>query len=153
MLKTETRRIGPALYYVRQLGALEGQGVLVRLFKILGAALPELVQAKAGGEAGSLSTAALATLASKIEEEDLDYFVRKFAPCTNVHVTEGALKTAGPAPLDDTRRDALFAGAYGDMFRWLKFCLEVNFGNFSVGLTGAAPSTPPAMTPTPSPNT
>lgn len=80
---------------------------------------------------------ALTELASRLTVDDLEYVVREFGQTTQVAVDLGE-KGTGLVPLNTERQELHFAGRYGQMFRWIGFCLEVNYRDFfkGSGITG-----------------
>ena len=75
----------------------------------------------------------LTELGSRLTEEDLEYFASVFGATTQVEREPGKLL---PLTLQD--QEIHFAGRFGEMFRWLGFCLEVNYSDF-FGNSGPAP--------------
>lgn len=145
MLETREKTIGNHTYYVRQLGATKGRQALVRLVKTLG---PVLGAALGGMSLEQMSKSKepinvmdmdadtiaplLESLATHINESDLEWFCDTFGECTQVKTPEG-----GQVPLNKEKQELHFAGRYGEMFRWLGFCLEVNFKDFlSIPVSG-----------------
>lgn len=137
MLKTETRRIGAFDYKVTQLDAVRGRRALTRLAKIV------LGGASAGQNEESIQAAgavALDKIADRLSEADIDYFCDLFAG--NTTVTGG--EYAGKEPDLGGIFALHFAGEYKDMFLWLVFALEVNFGGFFKGLGALRAKVAPA---------
>lgn len=120
--KQEETRIGGYTYKVTQLDAITGIEVLARLWNTLG---PSLGSVDKIDEAGVMK--ALGGLASSLKADDVRYFVTKFAKLTAV--SGGDLKEGAEPQLSDIF-EAHFAGRYLDLFRWLKFCFEVNYRSF-----------------------
>lgn len=115
-LQAQTRVIEGKEYSVTPLGAVTGRKVLTRLLKIVGPAIDK---------------ASIGDLVANLQESDIDYFCDLFAKSTRV--TTGTDKNNMPVqPLlsDNGLFDLHFAGNYGAMVLWLKFCLEVNFSSF-----------------------
>lgn len=61
-----------------------------------------------------------------LTEEDLDLLVETFGEVTTV---SGRTPDGQPTTLklDQRQRDAIFAGAFEDMFEWLEACVKLNF--------------------------
>jgi hypothetical protein len=134
MMQSETKTIGSTEYEVTQLPSGRGRKLLLRLVRIVGPAVGELLK---GGEAGTATlasvsaeglSAAVGELAARLGEDDFEYAVKELASSTKVRVDGGGL-----VPLASVL-DLHFAGAYGEMLSWLAFALEVNFRSFFSGL-------------------
>lgn len=138
MLKTASKTIGNHTYTVRQLGASEGRKMLVRLVKILGPVLATLLSSapdkskappKLGWSLGSTKVEdlgkALEVLATRAQEADLEYLCSTLGMATTVGLGGGK-----EIPLTLEAQELHFAGAYGDMFKWLAFALEHNYSDF-----------------------
>lgn len=152
--KQQERAISGVRYRVTQFGALTGGEFLFRVgTPLLGLAAGTL------GSKKPLSAGAISLLTSQLKPEDFSWALSQFATCTQVQIvdTHGA-----PHPRTGERKatwvelegiyDDHFAGDYGAMLEWLKFCAEVNFASFFVGLgENAAPearaATPPSTSP------
>ena len=122
MLGSQERVIGGVTYKVFQLGALTGRAALVRLVKLMGGAL--------SGDRRDVGSI-IAKVAESLSESDVAYFCDLFAPQTTVTTAPGK------SPKLDTIFDLHFAGKYMELFEWLRFCVEVNFGNVFTGLASA----------------
>ena len=80
-----------------------------------------------------------------LAETDVDYLRDKFSGMTQVKLGDGR---------DVRLKEVLshqFAGEYGAMFEWMKFSMEVNFGDFFTVLRAkqapaAAPASPATST-------
>jgi hypothetical protein len=117
--QVEEKVIGGDTFEVTQLGAISGSKVLVRVLKILGPAF-------ASKDVGKMD---VGKMFEALQEDDLDYLVKAFGPMTLVK---------GKGQLSDIF-DLQFAGKYKDMFTWLFFCLQLNYGDFlKGGLASAA---------------
>lgn len=138
-LRTESKVIGEHEYEVRQLDAVKGRECFLRFAKVVAPAIAELgpdVNDKTGVSLEVLGKA-FAKAIDALSSEDLKYFCDVFAASTNVVVHDEKC----------TRRPSLkdlfalhFAGdELPNMFSWLAFCFEVNFGSFfaRLGLTRA----------------
>jgi hypothetical protein len=147
MLETEDREICGRRYYVTTLPAKKGRAVLVRLTKVLGPVFGQLVSGDAPATAkhkaasaeriaaqinGASIARALAELAGRLSEADLDWLCETLGESTEVQTYDGA---------GEERRQRLtageqqfhFAGKFLEMFSWLGFALEVNFRDFFTG--------------------
>lgn len=145
MLKTESRAIGNSVFHVRQLGTRVGRATLTRLLKTLGPAMGAFLEgrdlAKIEGEpSGSAMAKVLAELSGSLSDEDLDYFCRTFGEATLVETEAGR-----QVPLTLETQELLFAGKYDELFKWLLFCLEVNYSSFLAGF-GPGNSLAPSQT-------
>lgn len=143
MLEIRSKAIGNHTYRVRQLGAGEGRKALIRLVKILGPVFAPLLEGsgKVGAGWSFLETKAsdvgraFEVLAERLSDQDLDYFCATFGVCTELEWPDGRAK-----PLTLQEQELHFAGDYLAMFKWLAFCLEVNYSGFfqsSSALVGA----------------
>lgn len=106
MRETRSKEIAGRTYEVTQLGAVAGQKVFVRVLKVLGPAI---------------GAKDMAALLGGIQESDVQALVDAFIPMTHI---------AGVGQLNARTFDDHFAGAYRELFDWLAFCVEVNFGDF-----------------------
>jgi hypothetical protein len=109
--KSESKVIGEYTYNVTQLGAVTGSKVFLRVLKVLG----PLVGAKDVG-----------ALFDRLKEEDFTYLCEEFAKMSTVQLEKGA-------PQLNAIFDVHFAGKYGELIEWLRFCIEVNFGEVLKG--------------------
>lgn len=137
MLKTESRRIGAFDYKVTQLDAVRGRRALTRLAKIVLGGASAGQSAATVQEAGSI---ALDKISDRLSEADVDYFCDLFAGNTTVSGGEYAGKEPDLAGIFALH----FAGSYKEMFLWLAFALEVNFGAFFKGLGALQAKVAPA---------
>jgi hypothetical protein len=103
--KSETREIGGRKYTVRQMGAVKGSRLLVKIMKVMGA-----------GDAKSVIAALDDALFVEVMNE--------LAPWTEVEIESNRV-----VRLSDVL-DAHFAGNYADLTEWLIFAVEVNFADF-----------------------
>jgi hypothetical protein len=125
-LKRETKVIGETEYQTTQLDAVTARRVFLRLAKLLAPMAAEIGDGKGGGEK---MFRALATAIQSASEEDLDYFCDQFAKVTDVVIVDE--KGNRKAPRLSSIMALHFVGdKFGDLFDWLLFCLEVNFGSF-----------------------
>lgn len=127
MIEKKTKSIGGKNYEVYELGAKKGRQVLTRLLRLLGPALGGMSEGK--GDAEARIASALGKLVESLTDADTDYFCDTFAAVTNVEME-------GRMPLLSDVFDLHFKADYLNMFKWLAFCFEVNFGSFLAGLGG-----------------
>lgn len=110
MRESKAKVIGKYEYTVTQLPATEARHVFTMLARVFGSA------------AGSAEP--IAALMAEIKDDNLDVLCKKFSSQTFVAIN------SKQSPLLADVFDEHFAGDIGGMFKWLAFCLEVNFGNF-----------------------
>ncbi len=148
MLETKQREIDGVTFSVEMLDGKSSRGVFVRVVKLLGPSLADL--AKSGAESildadHTVALGALAKLTEGLTEVDLEALVDVFSRKTKIAV--GAAWV--PVP------DAVFAGKLLTMFKWLAFCLEVNYsdflGAFATTARPAAPKATESLSPSPLP--
>jgi hypothetical protein len=132
MLETTTRTIGEDTYRVTPLQAIQGRKVLVKLLKALGPAAEAVADAQSGN-VGAL----LAKLTANLEESLVDELCEIFAGRTEFqHGSKWiGLGEAG-------QFDLHFIKKYGQMAKWLAFCVEINYGSFLGELLKSGPGTP-----------
>jgi hypothetical protein len=80
-----------------------------------------------GADPGTLSRT-LTELAARLQEADLEFVVSEFGTTTELDV--GGTGEDKRVPLNVQRQELHFAGRYAAMFRWVGFCLEVNYRDF-----------------------
>lgn len=133
----QTITIDGAKYTVTPLGALVGMRMLARITRIVGGSLADVVSLKAA--AAAIGTA-LAGFAERLTEEDVVYLCDTFMESTQLEAEPGKV-----VPLKGVF-NTHFAGRYVELFEWLKFCAEVNFGPLAKALKAAKaqPSAPAA---------
>lgn len=132
MLETREKRIGDVTYQVTQLPAPSGRRLLVRLYKVLGpaiaAALRGLPESSESLSLGNLQTAAIGDamleLAQTLTEDELDHVCEIFSQHT--------LFSREPEKWQPLKveKDLHWSGNFLNMFKWLAFCLEVNYSDF-----------------------
>jgi hypothetical protein len=123
MLKRESKIIGDTEYAVTQLDAIRARRVFLRLAKLLAPLAAELGDTDKGVSNEKLFRA-LAGAVRAATDEDVDYFCDQFAAATDV--VQGS-----KSPKLSTIFALHFVGdRFADMFDWLLFCFEVNFGSF-----------------------
>jgi hypothetical protein len=127
MIQTGTREIGGYSYSVSQLGAGEGRRILIKLTKMLGPSLGHLL-AIADGKLDQSIAGALYELSSNVSDGDFTDLCRTFGERTEVEID------GKPHKLDLQMQELHFAGAYGDLLKWLGFCLELNYKDFFAAL-------------------
>ena len=148
--ETVSKEIGGVRYDVTKLGAKVASRLLLKLMKSVAPVF--LVAAAAGKKSLDLSRATGAI--KDLSEDDFDWVCERFAEKTDVHIgtTSPSLGSAGLFDLH-------FSGRYTEMFEWLEFCVEVNFGPFfgvlkdriaakAPGLVGATPPPSASTSPT-----
>jgi len=121
-LETKSKKIGQYDYRVTQLDALSGRKLFIRLAKIAGPALGEFDTK----DAQKSIAAVLGKIAASLSDEDMDAFCDVLAKTTEV--AGGEYNQRSPQLADVFALH--FAGKYLEMFQWLAFALEVNFGDF-----------------------
>lgn len=115
LFKQEEKTIGEFTYKVTQLDAMTGIDVIARITTKFGSALKE------DGDGGWQAAGAVL---EKLTAEEIKYYVNLFAGRTFVVCPDGR---------EPVLKDVLathFAGRYGDMIEWLRFCFETNFKSF-----------------------
>lgn len=140
-LEKKTTQIGEFAYEVTQLGAKDGNRVLMKIAKSVG---PLFVLAGGGA---SLNAAKAAEAVAGLSEDDFAFVVDTLAKKTDVTLQDG--KSPSLAVIFDLH----FAGRYEDELAWLEFAIEVNFGPFFRGLLAKAAAARGAATPTRSSST
>lgn len=128
-IKTETKTIQGDTYRVTQFPSTTGIRVGTEVLKIIG---PALADALTGDQDAELTASlALRTLVGGFESEKVVELVKAFAEVTSYqHGNKGDfMPLAG-------QFDVHFAGAgLTKLVEWLKFSLEVQFGDFTVWLS------------------
>lgn len=120
-LEQHTREIGSHTYTVTTLDAVKGRKAFVRLLNVMGPIL------KSASDVETL----VANLASGLSPADMDHFCELFGGVTTVTGGEYGDKTPLLLP---AAFGTHFAGNYLEMFEWLGFCFEANFGSFFKGV-------------------
>ena len=139
-LKVQTKRIRDIDYEVAPLPFDLSLDVLWRLKGIVAPALRVVSQGRAGDKEGSpdlvietlLRSAILAgaSLLENAKRDDLTYLLQTFAKRTTVHLPDDK------APLLSSRPNHFEGELLPDLFVWLWFCVEVNFGSFFAEVAG-----------------
>lgn len=114
--RSEETTIGEYRYRVTQLDTLTGIDVAARLTTKFGSALRD-------GDPDNMFQA-IGALAEKLTAEEIKYYVNIFAARTEVIMPDGR------EPYLKDRLLVHFAGKYGELIDWLRFCFEVNFRDF-----------------------
>lgn len=131
-LKQEERRIGDVTYRVTQLGVTPGKKLLVRLVKLIGPVIAK--GADGASESVSLRGPGLARMilefCERLTLEDLDEFCSVLSAQTEYSVGDGRWLVL------KNQFELHFAGKYDELFQWLAFALEVQFGGFFSVLGG-----------------
>jgi hypothetical protein len=109
-------------FTVQTFNVVTGREALVRLQRVLGPALGELVEGR--GKTGIAR--AVGSLAERLNTSDLEWFCTKVSECSTVEYEDGRVL---PMSMKGVQDD-LFPGNYSLMFAWLEFALEVNFRDF-----------------------
>jgi hypothetical protein len=125
-LETKSKRIGRCEYQVTQLGFKAGRAAMVRLTKVLGPIFGRLLDGSDGKSVSAQGVAgALYELSERLSEDDLSYLCELFGDKTIAVMDDGRRPSLVPKFMEEH-----FAGHYGEMIKWLVFCLEVNYGDF-----------------------
>jgi hypothetical protein len=147
-VKSDTRTIGEHTYRVTQLTALKSRALFVRLVKLLGPAVVTVIGSGVNVNRAQLG-GLLSELFTRLSDDELAYFCNVLGACTEVLGPGGAVVIDSPAMID-----VHFAGRLLDMFKWLRFALEVQFSDFlsAAKATLAAGSTAQGTAPSASPS-
>jgi len=154
-LKQEERAIGNYTYRVTQLPSAKGLEVLAKLLEVLSGPLAALIPSLLGKgvENAKATLASLAPLAlSRLVEElgprikyaDLKWLCETFGGRTLLVTFDGK----PPKSLTLEVQQHHFAGRYGSLFKYLGFCLEMNFRGFTGGEDEQVDDAPPPETET-----
>lgn len=133
MREPQRKTIDGVTFEVTPLGFRKGRQAFTRLAKALGPALgaAESVTELAQGQGVNK---VLERLVGEVSDDDLDWFSETFAETTRFSRDGERWPTMRSA-----EQDALFGGNLTLFFRWLMFCMEVNFSDF-LGLLRSAKS-------------
>ena len=127
MIEARTFEVEGCEYTLNQFGAKVGQRWLLRLTK---AVAPALVRGASASDTQAL--AAVLELASEsLPEAMLDELCAAFAERCQVRFSDGSVR-----PLSAVYDDH-FAGNYVALAKWLRGCLEANYGGFMLALQSA----------------
>ena len=124
MKNTETRTIDGVQFRVTQLGFSASRKALLRLSKSIGPALAEVLEAAESTKDVALAPA-LGRLVESVNEEDLDFFSQVFGESTS-YSEDGERWPL----LRKENQEILFTGRMLTFFKWLGFCIEVNYADF-----------------------
>lgn len=137
-IEAKERRIGAHVYRITQLPAKRGRAMLVRFIRLVGPGAGALVGGLGRGK-GTFDAAlglgiadGLHDLCTRLNEEDLSVISDEFATYTVV------IKSRDVEQQLSKIFDDHFAGAYDEMFAWLRACCEVNFASFFGGVNVGA---------------
>lgn len=124
--------LGGYTYRVTQLGARKAAEVLERLVKLVAPGTRGFADSVAVAQTlDALAMmglpAAVATVLDELKVGTTMEVAEIFAPFTNVREDE---RTDGPGPRLDKVFDQHFAGKLSHLYRWLVFCVEVNYSDF-----------------------
>lgn len=125
--RQQTREIDGVVYRVTPLPFGTGRPALMRLLKVMA---PVLSAALA--EPTNANAALLAALPTALSDDDLAWFARIFGDASQYQ--DGSRWV----PLIQQNQELHFAARYEAFFRWLLFCVEVNFGGFFGGIKTAS---------------
>ena len=118
--EAQERTIGSTQFKVFPLGARQGCQVMTRLTRLIGGALKGNTLDIKSVDVGSMISGALEAM----QDSDLEFLCTTFAAKTTFSVDGTAW------PLLTSQFETYFSANYGELFEWLKFCLEVNFSSF-----------------------
>lgn len=139
-MQTKNRIIGNHKYEVRQLGTSEAEELLVRLVRVLGPVLGALLEDVGGGIKSpkgikslldmdvTTVSKALHELGMRLTVEDLRHLRTVFGNASVCHQPDGKA-----LPMKLEYQELHWCGRISDMFKWLGFCLEVNYSDFFGG--------------------
>jgi hypothetical protein len=138
--KTNDKRIDGDLYKVTMLSAKEGRKLLLELKTILGPTIAELLRGVGGkdGKGESLLDMDMSPIADAVAEfahavspEKYQEVVTLFASRTTVTIGAG---TPDQREFILSQIDNHFQGRFLTEFKWISYCLEVNYSDFLGGL-------------------
>jgi hypothetical protein len=124
MRKSESKVIGGDRYTVNQLGAIEGQRVIVRLMRFFGPAIAKAQTSKGGEKDAGF----IAGLADAIDPDTFEELAKTMAENTICQPAGGK-----PGALSAIYGEH-FAGRYFELVQWFVFAMGVNFGGFFRGI-------------------
>lgn len=119
-LETKSKQIGRYTYRVTQLPTSKGRRMLCLLTKAIGPVLGKL--ADGGGKSIGI---AFEELSERINEADLKELCEVFGESSEVELPDGRRPRLMPE-----FQEMHFAGQFGELFEWLRFCVEVNYSDF-----------------------
>lgn len=120
--KKRSKEINGVVYEVAPLPFSIGKVALLKFSKIATPVIAQVLGSDGNHEAAVAS--AIATLPALLTEEDLNYFTTEFGKQSKYKVGDKMV------PMTSTNIELHFAAEYGSYFKWLAFCVEVNFGGF-----------------------
>lgn len=141
MREAQKKTIGEVTFEVTPLGFKQGRKAFVRLSKAVG---PALAAAESVDhiKAGRGVTGMLEKLLDNVTDDDLDWFAEVMGKATRFS------RDGDRWPyLDGNNREALFGGNLVLFFKWIVFCLEVNYADFLDLLKSGQPATDPSSPP------
>jgi hypothetical protein len=140
-LKSETKTIGENQYTVTVLPVQSGREAMIRLQRIMAGGIGAITT-------GSRSDipAALAGVSERLTAGDLEWFCSTFGKATKVCTPPDETAPNGRTLIlaESDAQTLVFAGNYLEMFKWLEFCIELNFGSLLEKIKGALASPAPA---------
>lgn len=157
MLKTSEKQIGDSAYRVSQLKATKSLSLFIELARMLGPAFGIVADA-VGGKDGKIDITKIGNLklggdtfsrivnalVERIDNPKVQTIVKELAQVTEVAADGAADYVNLPAVYE-----LHFAAKVDELFKWLAFALEVQYGGFfsSLGALGRPGSKTPAPAP------
>lgn len=126
-LETKNIEIGGRAFTVRVLSFRESRVVYARLGKLL--ALFGDDELKGAG----VGPFVWASLGEGLTDADIEFYCKQFGAQTDVDLGDGRVVTLN----SEAHLTAVFSGALDEMFEWLDFCVEANFGRLIEKMHGA----------------
>ena len=132
MREPQELRFGGYVYTVRPLGAEKSMATFERLIKLVAPGSRGIADAVTVAKTLEALTlvglpAALSSVLEELKVGTTLELAKVFGPSSNVRVEDF---TEGPGPRVDAVLDDHFAGKLSHLYRWLCFCVEVNYGDF-----------------------
>jgi hypothetical protein len=121
----QSKTIGRYEYTVTPLGGRAASKLLARVFGRISPVL-STIDIKRGMAVEMEVLKAVAGVLGNLTDADIDYLFDAFCPCTRASIHPGQ----PPSVFTKAIADATFAGEQLEMVGWLRFCFEVNFGDF-----------------------
>ena len=125
----QTRTIAGVKYGVYMLPPRLARKMLVRIFQVIAPSAGEAFK-REGQEILDAFGPVLATLADRLNDDDLEWMMGELAKVSTVEVEPGK------APQLDKIFDIHFRGRIGQMFKWFAFAVEVQYADFWSGSEG-----------------
>ena len=145
----QTRTIDGVKYGVYMLPPKLARKILVRIFQVLGPSAGEAFKREEQEILAAIGPI-LATLADRLNDDDLDWMMGELAKVSTVELEPGKAPSLGQI------FDNHFRGRIGRMFKWFAFAVEVQYADFwsgsESGLSGLFSMAKAAMA-SPSPST